>query len=261
MNKTITAGILQYDIIWHDIKANVSMIESYLKSISTLPDIVILPEMFTTGFTMKPQNLKNNDIKYQKDWLVQMARGLNLSIMGSFVDLENNQFYNRMFLINPNGNFSYYDKRHLFRMGNENLVYKKGTTRKVFNVNDIKIFPQICYDLRFPVWSRNTEGYHVLVNVANWPAARQDTWYALLKARAIENQCFVIGVNRIGNDENGIEYIGGSVVYNAKGQKLLDLYTSSDYSSITLDISELLKFREKFPVYKDADNFELKNRE
>jgi predicted amidohydrolase len=261
MNKTLTAGILQYDISWHNIKANISIIERYLNSIAVLPDIVVLPEMFSTGFTMEPQNLDINDLEYQKDWLRHTAKKLNLYFIGSIVDLENNKFYNRLVFTSPNGDFSYYDKRHLFRMGKEDIVYKKGMTRRVFSISDIKIFPQICYDLRFPVWSRNTEGYYVLVNVANWPAARQDVWKTLLKARAIENQCFVIGVNRIGTDKNGIEYIGGSVVYNAKGQKILDLYNSSDFGSVSLDISELLNFREKFPVLKDADYFELKNRE
>jgi predicted amidohydrolase len=261
MNHSLTVGILQYDIKWHDIKANLSFIESYLKSNITLPNILVLPEMFSTGFTMNPENLKIEDIEHQKEWLSQTAKKLHLNIICSIVDFENNQYFNRMFLVDPNGGFFSYDKRHLFRMGKENEVYEKGTDRQIFCVDDIKIFPQVCYDLRFPVWCRNTEGYHILINVANWPAARHDVWNTLLKARAIENQSYVIGVNRIGIDNNGIEYIGGSVVFNAKGEKIMDMGNISDYSIVSIDISELNAFREKFPVHKDADFFEIKNRE
>lgn len=261
MRNIIHVGILQFDIRWEDINSNISFLDGYIKSLSVLPDIFILPEMFSTGFTMNPEHINKDDFRLQKDWIKHTAKTLKTNIIGSIVDFDSNCYFNRMVLASPDSSFFQYDKRHLFRMGKENKVYTKGKERKLFNLDGLKIFPQICYDLRFPVWCRNTEGYHIIINVANWPAVRQDVWNTLLKARAIENQCYVIGVNRIGKDENGIEYKGGSVVYDAKGRKLLGMNNSALYRTVKLDITQLLNFREKFPVYKDADSFEIKNRE
>ncbi len=258
MNKTISLGIFQYDILWEDINGNLSYIEDFLGGLSSFPNLLILPEMFSTGFSMHPERLTVEKINFQKEWLLRVSKNSNMHIIGSIVDFDNKNYYNRMLLVNPDGSFFQYDKRHLFRMGKENDIYIKGNNRQVFSLDGVKIFPQICYDLRFPVWSRNTEGYHILINVANWPASRQVVWNTLLRARAIENQCFAVGVNRIGNDENGMDYAGGSVVYDAQGDEMIKLDNKALFKTVTLNITELINFKEKFPVYMDADLFELK---
>jgi omega-amidase len=180
-----------------------------------------------------------------------------LAIMGSLVFPEENHYYNRMVLSDAQGSMDFYDKRHLFMEENKRGLFKAGAKRKTFLVRGVEIMPQICYDLRFPVWSRNNLNYQVLVYSANWPEVRQEVWDTLLRARAIENQCYVVGINRVGVDGNGISYKGGSVVYSPKGESMLNIEDEENYSSITISLSSLSAFREKFPVYKDADSFTI----
>ncbi len=261
MKATYRIGLLQFDVKWEDIPSNIDYLTSFLQNQKYLPDLLVLPEMFTTGFTMKPNELDQSWLTKQFNLLQDLSQKHTVGLIGSLVASENNNFYNRLILFSPDQDFQVYDKRHLFRIGGEPEIYNKGTSRKNIVFKDLNIFPQVCYDLRFPVWSRNNLNYHALINVANWPAARHDVWLTLLKARAIENQCFVIGVNRVGTDKNGIEYLGGSVAYNAKGEKLCLMNNEEGYEEIEIDLHDLEKFRNKFPVYKDADSFKIKNRE
>ncbi|MGM0377974.1 MAG: amidohydrolase, partial [Bacteroidota bacterium] len=221
-------------------------------------EMFILPEMFSTGFTMSPEKFSREDLDVVPDWMKKLATETNSAIAGSSVALDENGYYNRFYLAHPSGKIDHYDKHHLFRMGEEQNHYQAGDKRKIFEFGDWRICPQVCYDLRFPVWSRNCEDYDLLIYVANWPAVRQDAWDALLKARAIENQCYVAGVNRIGSDPR-LEYNGGSVVYSPKGEVISHPY--QDHSSILTaspDIHSLQVFREKFPAWMDRDPFILK---
>lgn len=254
-------GLLQYNIIWEDISANLNYISNFLSNLESFPDLIVLPEMLSTGFTMNPDNLDSAWLDKQFSLLQNLSNKHRIGIIGSLVACENNAFFNRLCFFSPKDSFQYYNKRHLFRMGGESQVYSMGNDRKILTYKDLNIFPQICYDLRFPVWSRNNLNYHLLINVANWPAARQDVWLTLLKARAIENQCYVVGVNRTGSDMNEIDYVGGSVAYNAKGETLCLFDDKERYQVLEIDLLELNQFRNIFPVHKDADHFEIKNRE
>jgi omega-amidase len=179
------------------------------------------------------------------------------SVGGSIIIKEDNKYFNRFILVDAAGNTHTYDKRHLFTMGMEDKYYAAGNKQTLVSVNGIQLMPLICYDLRFPVWSRNKHNYDVLIYVANWPKVRQYVWETLLKARAIENQCYVIGVNRTGKDGNNIEYLGGSRIVNARGHVVGNLTSEEDVLNYTLDLEDLYAFRKKFPVLPDADNFKL----
>lgn len=261
MKDNIRIGIFQMDIVWENVRANQLLVEELLNSLSSKPDILILPEMYATGFTMNPFNVNKKEIDNQLNWQQAISDKYNIAFMGSTVFSENDIYRNRLIYTANSSQPVFYDKRHLFRMEKENLSFKFGTERSRIEYDGIKIMPQICYDIRFPVWSRNDYGYHILVYVANWPASRRNVWDTLLAARAIENQCYCIGVNRIGTDGNPIEYDGGSAVFGPKGDCLLQMNDKDTYTSIDLSISELVAFRDKFGAYKDADEFEIKNRE
>jgi omega-amidase len=260
MNNSIRIGIYQHDIIWNNIQANQSKIDSLIFSLSTKPEILILPEMYTTGFNGNPLVLPEKEIVGQLKWQLSVSEKYSLALLGSVIEYSNNIYYNRLYFTLPDGSYDYYDKRHLFGMGGESDFYTAGTSRKVFSYNTIRLMPQVCYDLRFPVWSRNNMNYHLLIYSANWPATRSFVWDTLLKARAIENQCYVIGVNRVGTDGNSIKYIGKSAVYGPKGETILYLDDKVEYREVLLSIDELMEFRKTFPVLSDADNFEIKTR-
>lgn len=261
MTETIRIGIFQLDSVWEDIRANQVRVETMLESLSILPDLLILPEMYATGFTMNPGNIDQVQIANQLNWQQCISEKYMLAIMGSTIFIENGLFRNRLIYTANSSQPVFYDKRHLFRMEKENRSFTFGTERSRIEYKGIKIMPQICYDIRFPVWARNDFGYHLLVYVANWPASRRNVWDTLLAARAIENQCYCIGVNRIGTDGNPIEYNGGSAIFGPKGDCLLQMNEEESFTSIELSITELVAFREKFGAYKDADEFEIKNRE
>jgi omega-amidase len=257
MQGTIRIGIFQLDSVSNDIQFNQQKIEQLLTGLKQMPELLFLPEMFATGYSVDPSVFPMKELEKQIDWQLSASKKFNVGILGSTVIFENGHYFNRLNYTLPDGRADSYDKRHLFRMGEENLYYHSGEQRKLVNYKGILIMPLICYDLRFPVWSRNNLGYHILFYASNWPANRQTIWNTLLPARAIENQSYTIGVNRVGTDSNAITYEGGSSVYNPKGELLLRLGSAEEYSELVLSLEDLLKFRNDFPAYLDADEFEI----
>ena len=220
--------------------------------------MIVLPEMFTTGFTINAEKLAEEFNGETYKWMTNLSLNGNFAVCGSFIIRSANKYYNHFLCVSPQKEYFSYNKRHLFSLANENEIYTRGKYRQVFNYNSFRFLPIICYDLRFPVWCRNRGDYDVLVCVASWPDVRREAWNSLLKARAIENQCYVIGVNRTGIDNEGLKYAGDSVVIDPLG-KILGNVNEYEEGSATVDISlsELQNFREKFPVWKDADNYTL----
>jgi omega-amidase len=254
---------IQTDIIWEDKKANLLKFGDLLKRIEQPCQLIVLPEMFTTGFTMNAdkfaEKMENGETF---DWFWQVATVKNMAVLGSYIVKENNHFYNRLLCMFPSGKYVYYNKRHLFTMGNEHKYYTKGDEKITFEINGWNICPLICYDLRFPVWSRNSlikgkPEYDILLYIASWPDKRVASWDALLKARAIENACYTIGVNRIGNDGNDILHSGHSVAYDFMGETLWNADSRNEIEKIKLSKKELDNYRSKFPVLSDADSFGL----
>lgn len=259
--------LIQAALHWHDPVANRAMLEERLFTLPEPTDLIVLPEMLTTGFTMdaaavaEPMNLTTFR------WMRQMAEQTNAAITGSYVVQEGTAagrtYYNRLVWMEPDGKFATYDKRHLFRMAGEERTYTAGTSRLVREWRGWRICPLICYDLRFPVWSRNrliapdVIDYDLLLYVANWPAPRQTAWDALLQARAIENLSYVAGVNRVGTDGNGHAYRGGTSLIDCKGDVLARTYDDEAIIQQTLSLDELRTFRAKFPAYLDADGFSV----
>lgn len=256
MNRNeLRVTLLQTDIAWEDKDANLSKIERSVKELEGHTDLVVLPEMCTTGFSMQSRRLAESVKGKTITHLIRLSEECNLALAGSFICEEEKSYYNRAFLVTPEGACHYYDKRHLFRMGGEDQFFSPGESRPVFQYKGWNILLQVCYDLRFPAWSRNRScEYDLVLYVANWPASRIRVWDTLLTARAIENQAYVCGVNRVGKDGEGITYNGHSCLLNAKGELLLSPAESEETAStLTIDKESLLQFREKFPVWKDAD--------
>lgn len=250
--------LIQTDLYWENPTANLAMLEEKIMNIEHETDLIVLPEMFTTGFSMNPAKVAEPMNLTATRWMKQMAAQTKAVITGSVVIKENDQFFNRLLWVEPNGTIDSYDKRHLFRMAKEHEVYSGGTKKIIKEIKGWKICPLICYDLRFPVWSRNTNlAYDVLLYVANWPAVRMYPWDSLLVARAIENQAYVVGVNRIGNDGNGIPHDGHSSVIDFKGEVLFKNKGEAIVHQHSLDKKSLDDFRQKFPAYLDADGFEI----
>lgn len=263
MNNLITTFI-QSELYWEDIDANLAMLEEKIWQIDKKTDLIILPEMFNTGFSMNAEKLAEPMNFRTFKWMTQMARQKNAAICGSYIIKESAKYYNRLYFMEPEGSFDFYDKRHLFRMGAEHLTYTEGAKRMIRTFRGWKIMPQICYDLRFPVWNRNRYDkaaeyfdFDLLIFVANWPAPRTSVWDTLLKARALENQCYTIGVNRIGSDGEGISYNGNSVAYDYKGQAINDISKEPSIETVELNMEEMKSFRKKFPVYLDWDRFDV----
>lgn len=255
----IKIASVQTNIIWENPKANKLEYDKLFQSLDPA-DLIILPEMFTTGFSMRAENIAENNSGETLFWLQEHSKSLGACILGSLPIKENNKFFNRLYVIKPN-KIQYYDKRYLFSMAQEDKYYSKGEKELVFELKGWKIKPLICYDLRFPLWSKNKYknnefDYDILVYVANWPAVRSNAWTSLLKARAIENMSYVVGVNRIGKDANEIKYNGSSRVYDFKGKRIDNFKNNIPSVQINhLVKSELVSFRNKFPVLKDADDF------
>ena len=258
MVENLNITIVQPDIIWEDIDSNLERLSLKLNSIQTATDLIILPEMFQTGFSMKPGKLAEPMNGKTMKWLKKMACEKNTFIAGSIIISDQDKFFNRMLIVSPGAEVWFYDKKHLFSLAGEDKVYASGNAKLVFEIKGWKICPMVCYDLRFPVWIRNRENYHLLVFVANWPEKRVNHWKALLQARAIENQAFVAGVNRIGFDGNSYSYTGDSVVYDAMGQRISNLIPGTEgIETISLSITELLLVRKNLPFAADSDKFEL----
>ncbi|MCX6254612.1 MAG: amidohydrolase [Bacteroidia bacterium] len=251
-------SIIQPDLAWEDKTGNFSKLEELILPLYEKTDIVVLPEMFNTGFSMNPGQLSELPQAETFNWMKNTAQKGNFGLCGSYMVKENLQFFNRWVFVSPENETRYYDKRHLFSMGEEDKLFSAGKTRLVFTFRGVRISPYICYDLRFPVWSRNKTDYDLMINSANWPESRINVWDTLLRARAIENQCFVAGANRIGTDGEGIKYCGDSKIINPRGE-ILSSASRNEEICITGEISmtELSDFREKFPVLKDADYFTI----
>lgn len=252
-------SLVQYDIVWEDKQKNLDYLHGILANISDKTDVVVLPEMFTTGFSMNSQNLAEPNNGKTITQIKQWAKEYNTAICGSFISSDKDTFYNRGFFISSDNEY-YYDKRHLFRMGNEPQYFSSGNNRFIFKHKGFNICLLICYDLRFPVWARNVDNeYDLLIYVANWPASRAKVWNALLTARAIENMSYVCGVNRIGTDGNELIYSGGSKLINARGDEISILELNREQvETIYISRAELEQLRAKFPVWKDADKFDIK---
>jgi len=256
---SIRISIVQINIVWENKQENLRMLHERLKALSGTTEIVVLPEMFSTGFSMNVASLAETTSEETISILKKWSAEYKLAITGSFIAIDNQQYFNRGFFLTPDGEEYYYDKRHLFRMGDEGAHFSSGSKQITIPYLGWNIRLLICYDLRFPVWSRNINNeYDLLIYVANWPDARRMVWDTLLKARAFENQCFVCGVNRVGRDGYNLNYNGGSIVYSAKGEVLASVADGlSDTATATIDLTELRKFRDKFPVWKDADSFRI----
>ncbi len=250
-------SIVQPDIKWKAIDDNLSNYTQLLQGIERT-DLLVFPEMFQTGFCMDPEDIAETMDGTTVRWMGRTAQSLDCALAGSLVIKDGRRIYNRLIYIDQHGNMTWYDKGHLFSIEGEEKKFTKGLHRLVVPLRNWHISFQICYDLRFPVWSRNTSGYDLLINVANWPASRNDIWETLLRARAIENQCYVIGVNRIGHDENNIDYIGNSMAISPRGKIMTEMpFSGEGIISFSLSHSELDDFRERFPVWKDWDDFSI----
>lgn len=259
--------LLQTNIAWEDKQKNLLLLRPKLEKLCGETDIVLLPETFSTGFSMNSAQLAEpidgETITTLKRWAVEFQ----FAIAGSYIACDNDEHtsqgtthpYNRAFFLTPDGEEHYYNKRHLFRMGKETEFFSAGTERPVITYKGWNILMLVCYDLRFPVWSRSRNNeYDLLIYVANWPIARRRVWDVLLQARALENLCYVCGVNRVGTDNANIPYNGGSAAYSHKGKLLASVPDGEeDYSTATLNLSALREFRDKFPAWKDADSFQI----
>lgn len=267
MKPPLKVTLVQSSLHWQDIDANLQMFSDKLTGISST-DLIVLPEMFSTGFSMQAEQLAEEMDGKAVNWMHRLAKEKNAVVTGSLIIKEPNPdnedawcYYNRLVWMKPDGKYLTYDKRHLFSLSGEERIYEAGTEKLILELNGWKICPLICYDLRFPVWSRNTaDGYDVLLYVANWPERRIQAWKYLLIARAIENQCYTIGLNRIGNDGNDMYYSGDSMVVEPLGNTIYHKEHIEGITTIELNYEDLLKLRENLPFLKDADTFELNPR-
>ncbi len=251
-------SLVQADLFWEKPKQNRAAFAERLENLAGKTDLIVLPEMFTTGFSMQADHLAEPMEGPSLRWLQQQAEKLQAVITGSLIVREKGHCYNRLLWVRPDGRYSWYDKKHLFTLAGEHRHYSPGKLHLFARIGEWTILPLICYDLRFPVWSRNTNNYDLLLYVANFPAARSHAWNSLLPARAIENVCYVAGVNRIGIDGNGILYQGDSSLYNYAGKQLYRCTDKEDVFTTTLSRNELLGFRAKFPFLEDADKGPLR---
>lgn len=256
--------LIQSDIHWEDIEANLAMFEEKIWQLGPSTDVIVLPEMFTTGFTMNASRLAEHMNMRTFKWMKQMADQTNALILGSYIVKVHDRFYNRLLWMEPGGHFKTYDKRHLFRMSNEHKTYSPGESLLISTWKGWRICPLVCYDLRFPVWSRNRWdaatrklSYDLAIYVANWPTTRAEAWTTLLKARAIENLSYVVGVNRVGQDGNGIEYSGHSSIISPKGEAIFSNEGMETTRTMELSTNSLEAFRDRFPAYLDADDFSI----
>jgi omega-amidase len=250
-------ALIQSDLYWEDAARNRKNFEGKITPISSEVDLIVLPEMFSTGFTMNAAVVAEAMDGETILWLQAMAKQRNCAITGSMIIAEDGQFYNRMLFVFPSGEIQYYDKRHLFSLAGEDKFYKRGTQKVIVNYLDWKICLQVCYDLRFPVFARNVESYDLLLYVANWPKVRTNAWDTLLKARAIENLTYVVGVNRVGVDANQYEHIGHSQVVDFLGNYILEPQEGEGTQVVELDKNVLLETRKKLDFLSDRDVFEI----
>ncbi|MHA6726529.1 amidohydrolase [Chryseobacterium sp. A301] len=245
---------LSLDIKWHDPAYNFKNIESLVENVEV--DLIVLPEMFSTGFSMSPKQIADRD-RSSLEWMRKLARVKNAAVCGSVAIEESNSYLNRMYFVNPEGNYAYYDKRHLFSFSGEDKIYTPGKERTIVVYKGIRFLLQVCYDLRFPVFSRYKEDYDAILYVANWPEKRVDHWQSLLKARAIENQCYVLGVNRTGMDGNDLNYVPSSYLYFADGKSIAE--ETKEGITGNIDLQRLQKYREHYKFLGDRDHFSIED--
>ncbi|MDQ6471389.1 nitrilase family protein [Flavobacterium sp. LHD-80] len=251
-------ALIQSDLHWENALENKKSFESKIKQIDSEVNLIVLPEMFSTGFTMNPSAVAETMNGETVLWMKEVAKQKNAAVTGSLVIVENEKFYNRMFFVFPSGEIRYYNKRHLFTLAGEDQFYTAGTEKVIVEYLGWKICLQVCYDLRFPVFARNTENYDLLLYVANWPKVRTNAWDALLKARAIENLSYTIGVNRIGFDANNYEHIGHSQAVDFLGNYILEPQETEGVFVVDLDKNKMLETRKKLDFLSDQDVFEIK---
>lgn len=254
---TLNVAMIQSELDWHDPTANRARFHAWFDALPEGVELVMLPEMFSTGFTMSSKSQSEPMSGPTVEWMRSSAARLGAVVCGSIVVEEDGAFYNRFVWARPDGQLETYDKRHLFRMADEHRHYRPGRERVLLRLGEWRVLPQVCYDLRFPVFSRNRGDYDLAIYVANWPAARDLAWRALLRARAIENQCFVAGVNRIGTDGNDVAYCGDSAVYAFDGAPLVEAGSAEGIFHAVLDLGALTVFRNDFPSWRDADAFDI----
>ena len=257
----LSVTLIQSNLVWENKAANLAQFAQKIQSKTGPGQLVILPEMFSTGFSMNPAQLAETMEGNTVQWMKTMAAQQKIILTGSVIIEEEGQFYNRLLWVLPNGTVAHYNKRHLFAFAGENQFYASGNKRFIASVNGWKINLQICYDLRFPVWARQqvqaAPEYDLLVYVANWPERRNHAWKTLLTARAIENQCYVIGVNRVGEDANGINHSGDTMLIDPLGQVVYHCAHEEAISTHILDQQHLQDIRQRFPFWKDADQFNI----
>ncbi|MFT3995577.1 MAG: amidohydrolase [Dysgonomonas sp.] len=257
-DQILRVSLAQYDILWEDKSANLAKIEKIVSSLAGETDLVVLPEMCTTGFSMNSHQLAEPVTGTTVSHLSKLAQQYDIAICGSFIAIDKNKYFNRGFFITSESQH-YYDKRHLFRMGQEADYFSAGEKKLIIEHKGFKICLLVCYDLRFPVWARNVDNeYDLLIYTANWPASRSHVWNILLEARAIENMCYVCGVNRVGADGNNLVHEGNSKMIDAKGETILSIDLNlEDTKTVHISKENLNKFRTKFPAWKDADKFRI----
>ncbi|MHC1704787.1 MAG: amidohydrolase [Tenuifilaceae bacterium] len=251
-------SIIQTDLYWESPSKNREMFDEKISGLDNDIDLIVLPEMFSTGFSMSPDRLAENWPGSTVKWMQRVAISKKVALAGSLIVQDANKYYNRFVFVHPDGNIDFYDKRHLFRMAEEHFQYDSGTKRVIVNYKGFRILLLVCYDLRFPVWSRNKNDYDLILIVANFPEKRRSAWNLLLPARAIENQSYVVACNRVGTDGNGVSYTGDSQIIDPQG-KIIKIATPNEKQIIAakLSIEEVIKFRESFPAHLDADEFSI----
>lgn len=261
---SLTVSTVQADLIWENKEANLQMLEDRLLNLRGMSELVVLPEMFSTGFSMQPEKLAETMDGPTVQWMKRISARNNFILTGSLIIQSGEAYYNRLIWMMPNGECGYYDKRHLFGFAEEDKHYTAGNKRLIASVKGWRVLLQVCYDLRFPVWARqqiNPEStapeYDLIVYVANWPQRRSHAWKTLLCARAIENQSYVMGVNRVGNDGHQVYHSGDSLIIDPMGEVLYHMPDKEDVFTLTLEKSQLEETRQKLPFLKDADQFRI----
>jgi predicted amidohydrolase len=258
MYKNLKTAIIQADLAWENIEKNLNLFSEKIDLIEEDVDLFVLPEMFSTGFSMNAENLAEPPRGPAFKWMQEIARKRNAAVTGSVIVKENNNFYNRLYFVFPDTTFKTYDKRHTFSLAREDQTYTAGNERLIVEYKGWKICPLICYDLRFPVWARNTVHYDLLIYVANWPETRIKAWDILLQARAIENMTYCIGVNRTGFDGNKYRYSGHSAIYDCLGKPMFKNDREAEFSQVViLEKSHVVETREKLKFLQDRDRFSL----
>jgi predicted amidohydrolase len=259
MKKDLRVALVQYDIDWKEKTKNFRKISHLLTGLESSVDLIVLPETFNTGFVMDDLSVAEGSNGNSVNWLKTLSERYNCLVMGSIISTDGEFYYNRLYAVDEKGNIEVYDKRHLFSLGSEHKNFKAGTDKIVITYKHWKICPLICYDLRFPVWSRNNGDYDCLVYVANWPEVRSYAWKTLLKARSIENQCYTLGVNRIGEDDNGITHSGDSCAIDPMGNSISSLHAEEGLVVSTLSHSRLDEIRNQLPFLNDRDGFKIEH--